>query len=288
MFSAEPWTVPGCGSLNYLATGELCDGDTIYDRHQPHDLFMELAVDYDRPLHGAWRWQLYAGLAGEPALGQSGYPHRVSAMANPVAPITHHWLDSTHVAFGVVTVGMKQSALEGRAVGVQWTRTGRGSRRSLSGRAGLGGRAYLVSAHRSAGVASLSGTPAIRATTLAYGANHARDTVSGAVLETTTSAALLETSVMVADRHTVFGRGEVGATPAHHLHAHQYASSVFAIGRLQVGYVRHWRATKGLLPGIGGTVAMNLLPPELAPRYSGRVARGLGVFLSLRPARHAM
>lgn len=46
MFSAEPWTVPGCGSLNYLATGEVCDGDTIHDRQQPHDLFMELAVDY--------------------------------------------------------------------------------------------------------------------------------------------------------------------------------------------------------------------------------------------------
>ena len=49
MFSAEPYTVPGCGSLNLLATGEVCEGDTIHDRQQPHDLFMELAVDYDRP-----------------------------------------------------------------------------------------------------------------------------------------------------------------------------------------------------------------------------------------------
>ena len=106
MFSAEPWTVPGCGSLNFLATGEVCEGDTIHDRQQPHDLFMELAVDYDRSLRGRWRWQVYAALAGEPALGPPGYPHRASAMANPIGPITHHWLDSTHVTFGLVTVGV--------------------------------------------------------------------------------------------------------------------------------------------------------------------------------------
>ena len=69
MFSAEPWTVPGCGSLSFLATGEVCQGDTIHDRQQQHDLLMELAVDYDRRLRGAWRWQAYAALAGEPALG---------------------------------------------------------------------------------------------------------------------------------------------------------------------------------------------------------------------------
>lgn len=50
MLSAEPWTVPGCGSLSFLATGEVCDGDTIHDRQQPHDLVMELAVNYERSL----------------------------------------------------------------------------------------------------------------------------------------------------------------------------------------------------------------------------------------------
>ena len=45
----------------------------------PHDLFMEMAVDYERALLGAWRWHVYAGLAGEPALGPPGYPHRYVA-----------------------------------------------------------------------------------------------------------------------------------------------------------------------------------------------------------------
>lgn len=121
MLSAEPWTVPDCGSLSFLATGEVCEGDTIHDRQQLHDLVMELAMDYDRPLWGQWRWQVYAGLAGEPALGPPGYPHRASALVNPVGPVTHHWLDATHVTFGLVTLGRAQSALEGGGVRVQRT-----------------------------------------------------------------------------------------------------------------------------------------------------------------------
>jgi hypothetical protein len=32
--------------------------------------------------------------------------HRTSGMDIPEAPITHHWLDSTHITFGVVTAGL--------------------------------------------------------------------------------------------------------------------------------------------------------------------------------------
>ena len=32
--------------------------------------------------------------------------HRMSIMDSPEAPITHHWLDSTHITFGVVTAGI--------------------------------------------------------------------------------------------------------------------------------------------------------------------------------------
>jgi hypothetical protein len=42
------------------------------------------------------------------------------------------------------------------------------------------------------------------------------------------------------------------------------------------------------VPGIGGTASVSLLPPELAPRYSGRAAPGLAVFFSLQAARHQM
>ena len=106
MISLEPWTIPGCGYPDLLATGELCDGDGLHDRQHPHDLFMEVAAEYARPMHGGLAWHVYGGPAGEPALGPPAFPHRRSAMPNPVAPITHHWLDSTHIAFGVVTAGV--------------------------------------------------------------------------------------------------------------------------------------------------------------------------------------
>ena len=101
-------------------------------------------------------------------------------------------------------------------------------------------------------------------------------------------ATLLESSVTLSDRHTVFGRGELGGMPAHDLHAHEYSTSVFPVGKVQVGYVRHLPATKGLVPGIGGAVSVSLLSQELAPRYGGRAAPGLAVFFALQAARHHM
>ena len=106
MFSLEPWTIRGCGYPDLLATGEVCNGEPIHDRQHPHDLIMELAAEYSRPLRGATRWQIYGGLVGEPALGPAAYPHRMSSMPNPLAPISHHWLDATHITFGVVTAGV--------------------------------------------------------------------------------------------------------------------------------------------------------------------------------------
>ena len=49
---------------------------------------------------------VYAGLPGEPAFGPPSFMHRAAAMASPEAPITHHWLDSTHITFGVLTAGL--------------------------------------------------------------------------------------------------------------------------------------------------------------------------------------
>jgi hypothetical protein len=126
------------------------------------------------------------------------------------------------------------------------------------------------------------------ATTLAYGVNRAREAVSGSVLTTTTSGMLLESSITVSDRQTIFGRGEIGGMPAHHLHAHEYSGSVFAVGKVQAGYIRHLRPTMGLVPGIGGTFSLSVLSAELAPRYSGRVAPGLAFFFHLQAARHQM
>ena len=106
MVSLEPFTIPGCGYPDLLASGEQCDGEAIHDRQHPHDLFMELSARYDAPLARGLRWEIYGGPAAEPALGPVAFPHRLSAMPNPLAPMSHHWLDATHVSFGVVTGGV--------------------------------------------------------------------------------------------------------------------------------------------------------------------------------------
>ncbi|HEY0265340.1 MAG TPA: hypothetical protein VGC16_01230 [Rhizomicrobium sp.] len=105
MLSGDPFM----GRRGYpllLASGETADGAThLVDRQHPHDLLMELAASYSHPLSADDSVFLYGGYPGEPALGPSAYMHRISAEDNPMTPIAHHWLDSTHVTFGVVTAG---------------------------------------------------------------------------------------------------------------------------------------------------------------------------------------
>jgi hypothetical protein len=103
---------PFMGKSGYpllLATGETADGEhPLVDRQHPHDLFMELSASYSRPLGGGFDGYLYAGLPGEPAFGPPAFMHRQAAMDSPEAPITHHWFDSTHITFGVVTAGVSR------------------------------------------------------------------------------------------------------------------------------------------------------------------------------------
>jgi len=90
-----------------LESGETANGSThLIDRQHPHDLFMELAATYSQTLDDRTSAFLYLGYPGEPALGPPAFMHRASGMDDPAAPITHHWLDSTHVTFGVATLGM--------------------------------------------------------------------------------------------------------------------------------------------------------------------------------------
>ena len=90
-----------------LESGETANGMTpLLDRQHPHDMMMELAATYSRPLDDRTSAFLYLGYPGEPALGPSAFMHRASAMDDPAAPITHHWLDSTHITFGVATFGV--------------------------------------------------------------------------------------------------------------------------------------------------------------------------------------
>jgi hypothetical protein len=311
MFSAEPWTIPGCGYPDLLATGETCDGDTIHDRQHPHDLFMELAADYARPLRGGLRWQLYAGLAGEPALGPPGFPHRTSAFANPVAPIAHHWLDATHITFGVITTGVagrnwnvEASAFNGREPDERRYDLDLAAPDSVSARVTVAPSPALVvqvSAGRlndAESHGSLPRTDVTRATAsvtlhrpvrqgVPYGARNSWATTIawGLNVETadSTHAALVESSYATPAGHTFVGRVEMVGKPAHDLHVHE-STDVFTVGKLQLGYTRYFAPRRGIEPGIGGLVSGSVVPEYLGPRYGGRIIPGFGVFLTLRPS----
>ena len=106
MLSPEPF-MGASGYPLLFATGETANGrNHLVDRQHPHDLFMEMATTYSRNLSANSSVFLYAGLPGEPALGPAAFMHRTSGADIPEAPITHHWLDSTHITFGVVTGGL--------------------------------------------------------------------------------------------------------------------------------------------------------------------------------------
>lgn len=124
MLSLDP-LIGKRGYPNLLATGESADSAPLIDRQHPHDLFVELAARIDIPLGDSnSSLFLYGGPVAEPALGPSAFMDRASARYEPLAPITHHWFDSTHISYGVVTAGwssptfqLESSAFRGREPG---------------------------------------------------------------------------------------------------------------------------------------------------------------------------
>ena len=316
MLSFEPWTIDGCGYPNQLASGELCGGEPIHDRQHPHDLFMELAARYEQPLGKALHLELYGGPAGEPALGPVAFPHRLSAMPNPLAPIGHHWLDATHVSFGVATAGLggarwkaEASAFNGREPDDARRNLDLGALDSWSGRVWFlpGPRwALQVSGGRlkdaEADEHSSSRTDVDRVTASAtyhraFSSNSPIPQISNSpILWATTvawgrnaehgsnssNALLVETSVTSKDRDALFARVEAVAKTAHDLGLE--TDGEFTVSKVQGGYTRYFPAWRALQGGIGASVSVSFVPASLAPEYGGRVVSGYGAFLTLRPA----
>ncbi len=105
MFSLEPATVTSRQYPLLFQQGETAFGKPIVDGQHPHDFFMEVAALYDIRLSERTLLSFYAAPIGDPAIGPSSYPHRMSASENPIAALGHHQEDSTHIAFNVLTAG---------------------------------------------------------------------------------------------------------------------------------------------------------------------------------------
>jgi hypothetical protein len=106
MFSLEPATISDRNYPELFQQGETAFGNPIVDGQHPHDFFMEIAALYDQKLSPNTLLSFYVAPVGDPAIGPTAYPHRLSASEDPIAALGHHQQDSTHIAFNVVTGGL--------------------------------------------------------------------------------------------------------------------------------------------------------------------------------------
>jgi hypothetical protein len=107
MLSTDAIIAGGNGYPLLFQTGESWQGKPLVDRQHPHDLFSELSVSYGYAFSKKTDAFVYIGYPGEPALGPVVFMHRISGKFNPDAPISHHWVDATHITFGVATIGVR-------------------------------------------------------------------------------------------------------------------------------------------------------------------------------------
>lgn len=112
MLSLDPATVTNDGYREIFQAGEALDGRPLIDRQHPHDFLMQAGVVWRTPVGRGYSLTLAGAPVGEPALGPVAFMHRSSAYENPTAPLSHHTLDSTHIAMGVVTAAIDRGPIE--------------------------------------------------------------------------------------------------------------------------------------------------------------------------------
>jgi len=117
MLSFEPMTVTPRGYSQLFQMGEAYNQLENIDRQHPHDFFSQLAAGYRLALGSHGAVTIFGAPVGEATLGPVAFMHRLSASENPTAPLGHHTFDSTHIAQGVVGLGVDAGpfTLEGSA-----------------------------------------------------------------------------------------------------------------------------------------------------------------------------
>ena len=287
MVSADPAFGKG-GYPLILQTGETADGQTpLIDRQHPHDLFMELAATYSHRLSERSSVFAYVGLPGEPALGPPAFMHRFSGEDNPEAPISHHWLDSTHITYGVVTLGyvlgnvkLEGSAFRGREPDQNRYDIETGKLDSASMRLSYNPTrnwAFQVSRGHIVSPEQLHPDDDVDRTTASAIFQH---DFGGARWQTTaawgrnkpshgdaTDAWLLESSISLSKTHTFFARAERAAKNELFLPADPRDHETFTVGKLTGGYIYDFPTDGHFKVGVGGLASKYSLPSELDPVY---------------------
>ena len=283
-----------------LASGETANGtDRLIDRQHPHDFFMELSGSVSQNIGPKSSVFLYGGLPGEPAFGPPAFMHREAIMDSPEAPISHHWLDSTHISFGVLTAGLvldrvkvevsrfngrepdqhrwniETGPLDSTAVRLSWNPTNNLSLQGSWGHfedpeqlePGVDQKRWSASALYAREIApdwKFSGTLAWGCKTI----EHHKD-----------DAYVAEASLRH-DDWTIFSRGEI--TENRELLEIEEHGPAFTVGKVSIGAVRDFRVAKHLSLGIGGLFAVNFIPEGLEPLYDGKHPIGTMGFVRVK------
>lgn len=298
MLSPDPVMGPA-GYPLLLATGETANGrDRLIDRQHPHDFFMELSGSVSQKLGPNSSAFLYAGLPGEPAFGPPSFMHRESIMDSPEAPIIHHWLDSTHITFGVVTAGLafdrvkiEASRFNGREPDQHRWNIETGPLDSTSFRfswnpartlAFQGSWAHLVdpeqlepNVNQTRWSASAQWADEVApgwhaAATLAWGRKsslgHNDDGVAAEGSLKSGTWTIFGRAEMVDSRELIQGRDE----PA------------YRVGKVSLGAVRDFRIANHVSLGAGALFSLNFVPDAVAPLYGGHNPTGAMGFVRIK------
>lgn len=308
MLSPDPLMGPR-GYPLLLAAGETADGRTLLvDRQHPHDLFMEMAVAGHHRIGKQASLFLYAGLPGEPAFGPGTYMHRLSILDMPEAPISHHWLDSTHIVFGVVTAGviwrglkLEASRFKGRepdqrrwnieaprldstAVRLSWNP--------------LATLALQASWARQQSPEALE--PLANATRLSASAIYTKPIGSKGGFWSTTlawgrkskalpgqpgdphDALLLETGWVPNPQWRLFLRAEQVASDELLPTPGQISGPEFTVRKLAAAVIRDVTVAKGVKLGLGAQLSASFVPAGLAASYGGNTRLGGMLFARMR------
>jgi hypothetical protein len=214
--------------------------------------------------------------------------HRFSGMDDPAAPITHHWLDSTHITYGVITAGLVRgpwklegSMFKGREPDQHRWDFDRPALDSWSGRLSWNPNAdwslqasygFIRSPEqlepgvdqRRATVSATYNRP-IRGgdwqTTLAWGHN---DLSPGPGL----NGWLLESAVN-RGRHTLFARAEDAEKNELFQPPSPLAGRTFAVAAFSLGYIYDIPVTRHMVLGLGALGSAYALPSAITPAYGG-------------------
>jgi hypothetical protein len=301
--------VPMGGSPQTFQTGESYLRVPLINYQHPHDFLMGLGATY-RIDRGRVKYMFGADLVGSPALGPMAFMHRESARDNPQAPLTHHFLDSTHITPGVLRAGVEvgrfmveTSAFRGEEpdedrVGIDRPRidswSARGSWRQGPWQAQFsGGHLHEPEWYDPYDVTRLTasigfdGRVASRplTATLAWGQN--RELLVGSL-----DAYLFEWNLRAAERSSIYGRAEKVRKEILSLGVHprgllpgQHPHSLSDVNALTVGHIWDLPIPNTGRLGVGADITVYRTSADLESYFGSPHA--FHVFLRWRPSRTA-